>query len=194
MRNSSAERKTALRLCLFAGPAFLIAGLQPAVAACLISPAKYSDAVIQAFKERPSDLLRRYPAGGPLMSAEVMRHVGSDESVLGSVIQLARDGNLAQRVAIGIGLAKAVSTCSRGYPELEQMIRDAVAAAGISELATAFAAGTSSLDAAAETASGEPAGGAPLASGPRAVMGGNTSSKAIGGGVVVRPLSSGRSF
>lgn len=116
------------------------------------------------------------------MSAEVMRHVGSDESVLASVIQLAREGNLAQRVAIGIGLAKAASICSREHPELEQMIKAAVVAGGISELATAFAVGTNSLDTAAEAASGEPAGGAPLISGPSAAIGGNGPSSTIGGG------------
>ena len=183
MRSKSVERKTALRICFFAGPAFLIAGLQPVMAGCLISPAKFSDAVMRAFQDRPTDLLRRHPTGGPLMSAEVMRHVGSDDSVLASLIQLAKDGNLGQRVAIGIGLAKAASICSREHPELEQKIKEAVAAAGISELVTAFAVGTNSLVAAAETVSGAPDGGAaPLASGPRAAIGGNGPSSTIGGG------------
>jgi hypothetical protein len=80
-----------------------------------------------------------------MLSSEVVRYVGSDEMVLASVIELARVGNRAQRVAIGIGLARAVSVCSRAFPELERLVAKAVAASGISELATAVAAGLNSI-------------------------------------------------
>jgi hypothetical protein len=101
---------------------------------------------MQAFRDRPQDLLDRHPSGGPTLSSEIVRYVGSDEVVLASVVELARRGNGAQRVAIGIGLAKTVVACSRALPGLEQLIGKAVAAAGITELATALAAGLSSID------------------------------------------------
>ncbi|MBX9589749.1 MAG: hypothetical protein K2X43_10610 [Hyphomonadaceae bacterium] len=141
---------------------------------------------MRSFKERPSDLLVRHPTGGPALSAEVARHIGSDASVLGLLVQMAKDGNPAQRVAIGIGLAKVIVTCGQGLPGVEQTVRHAVAAAGIAELSAAFAAGLGSLEAAAQAAAGggdTGSGAAPLAGSTRttALSGGQTGTTAVGG-------------
>jgi hypothetical protein len=100
---------------------------------------------MKVFAERPLGLLERFPMGGPAMSAHVMRLVATDTGVLDAILHLAKDASTAQRVAIGIGLAKAASACSRTHPEIEQGIKQAVADSGLSEVATAFAAGLSSL-------------------------------------------------
>jgi hypothetical protein len=145
---------------------------------------------MQAFKDNPRELLERFPAGGPAMSGDVMRRAGSDLEVLPQIIQLARDGNTAQRVAIGIGLARAASACSRTHPEMEQAIKRAVADAGMSELSTAFAAGLSSLDqTAAVLDRGTPSERSSIANGPPASAGGSTLAKAVGVG---GPASSSR--
>jgi hypothetical protein len=94
------------------GPTALALALlpQPALAeGCLVAPAKLSDALMQGFKDNPKELLDRFPGGGPAMSGDVMRRAGSDVAVLPQIIQLARTGTTAHRVAIGIGLARAAS-------------------------------------------------------------------------------------
>jgi hypothetical protein len=154
---------------------------QAGAQSCLISPAKLPDGVIEAFKNRPAELLERHPMGGPVMSVEIMRRAGSDISTLPAVIQLAKDGTAAQRVAIGIGLARAAAVCSRTQPEVEQMIKQAVTAAGITELTAAFAAGSSPLEQVMVPAGlGSPAG-APL-SGKQGGGGGSSSEAASAGG------------
>jgi hypothetical protein len=108
---------------------------------CLLHPAKLSDDAVKAFMDRPADLFRRHPESGPPLSAEVRRLVGSDVSTVATIITLARGASTAQVVAIGTGLARAVQTCSRTRPDIEEEIKKAVAAAGILELSVAFAAG-----------------------------------------------------
>lgn len=168
------------------GPTTLVLALLPQQAfaeGCLLVPAKLPDATMQAFKDNPKELLDRFPGGGPAMSADVMRRAGSDVAVLQQIIQLAREGSTAHRVAIGIGLARAASACSRTHPELEQAIKRAVADAGISELSTAFAAGLSSLDQTAAVLDRRvPSEGPAIASGPPASVGGSTLAKTLGAG------------
>ena len=174
------------RRLLWLSPIGLVLALLPQQAhaeGCLLAPAKLSDATIQAFKDNPKELLDRFPGGGPAMSADVMRRAGSDVAVLPQIVQLAREGRTAHRVAIGIGLARAASACSRTHPELEQTIKRAVAEAGLSELSTAFAAGLSSLDqTAAVLDRGAPSEAPAIGSGPAASIGGNTQAKAVGAG------------
>lgn len=179
----STGRVLALGMSVGAASALLLFGFGPALAGCLVPPAKLSDSAMQAFRDRPGDLLQRHPTGGPIMSAEIMRHVGSDESVLPSIIQLGKDANRAQRVAIGIGLARAAAACTRAQPELEKVIMGAVTAAGISELATAFAAGLASLETFRDAAIGAEAqlGGVPLSGGLSAAPGGSTRGAGAGG-------------
>jgi hypothetical protein len=149
-------------LGLYLAGTFVLSLVNGASAGCLVAPAKLSDGAMQAFRNQPAELLKRHPAGGPAMSAEVARRVGSDASVLALVIQLAKEGTPAQRVAIGIGVAKVISTCGRLQPDLESTIRQAVAQAALPELSAAFAAGLGSLEALAETA---PTGGPESAGG-----------------------------
>jgi hypothetical protein len=112
---------------------------------CLLRPAKLSDDVVKAFKDQPAGLFVRHSADGPPLSAEVRRLAGSDVSTVSAIITLARGATTAQIVAIGVGLARAAHTCSRTRPDIEQMIKQAVAASGIGELKVAFDAEWSSV-------------------------------------------------
>jgi hypothetical protein len=112
---------------------------------CLLHPAKLSADTVNSFKNRPLDLLGRYPAAGPLLSAQVRRLAGSDVSTVVSIILLARSADTAQVVAIGTGLARAARTCSRTRPDIEQDIKRAIADAHIAQLTVAFEAEFSSL-------------------------------------------------
>ena len=174
------------RRLLWLGPTAFALALLPQQAhaeGCLLAPAKLSDATVQAFKDNPKELLDRFPAGGPAMSADVMRRAGSDVAVLPQIIQLAREGTTAHRVAIGIGLARTASACARTRPELEQAVKRSVADAGLSELSTAFAAGLSSLDqTAAVLDRGAPSEGPAISGGPSASVGGSAEAKAVGAG------------
>jgi len=106
---------------------------------CLLSPAKFSDALIRAFVERPTDLLERHPHGGVAMSAEVRRLAASDVATVAGIISDAKGASPAQVVAIGAGLAQASELCSRFRVEVQHFIEKGVAAAGQSDLAAAFA-------------------------------------------------------
>ncbi len=152
---------------------------------CLLAPAKLSDTVISAFEAKPADLLVRFPGGGPAMSAEIMRYAGSKIELLPEIIELARRGAIAHRVAIGIGLARAAIACGRTHAEITNSIKQAVADSGVSELITAFSAGLNSLElSAASTQSdgGAPASGGGGGDGPLAAAGGGGISARPGGG------------
>jgi hypothetical protein len=154
---------------------------------CLLSPAKLSDATLSAFKAKPGELLERFPGGGPAMSGEIMRHAGTDIALLPDIIELARRGAIAHRVAIGIGLAKAATTCGRMNGDFERAIKQAVADSGLSELITAFAAGLSSIELSAAPHATSPTGsgvggGGEIASGPLASAGGGKTTASGGGG------------
>lgn len=184
MRTRSNVRNCLFRVLPVATSLLLLPVHEAASQGCLLAPAKLSDSAMQAFKERPAEFLDRHATGGPLMSADIMRRVGSDMAALPVAVQLARDGNQAQRVAIGIGLAKASATCSRTHPGLEQMIKQAVAEAAISELTVSFAAGLSSLELTAAPIAGTQPAGAPLAGDLRAAGGGSLDRPAGAGGGV----------
>ena len=159
---------------------------------CLLFPAKLADATISAFKAKPGALLERFPGGGPAMSGDVMRYVGSDIALLGDVIEVARRGAIAHRVAIGIGLAKAARVCGRAHSEFEHAIKEAVANSNLPELIAAFAAGLSSLELSAtpnatspsggDTGGGTASGGGDITSGPLASVGGAQTTRSGGGG------------
>jgi hypothetical protein len=137
------------RLLGLAVPLLLLPADEAAAQACLLPPAKLSQSVMETFKERPRDLQKRFPAGGPALSVEIMRRVGSDLAVLPLVMQIAQDGNEAQKVAIGMGLARICAVCAQSHPEVMQEVKKAVGEAGIHELTVAFAAGLASLTVAA---------------------------------------------
>jgi hypothetical protein len=141
-----------LTRCARASIVFLFLGFgQSAVAqgtGCMLSPAKLSETAIKAFKDNPTELLAVHTGGGPTMSQHVRRLAGSDVSTVSQLIGLTKDANLAQVVAIGVGLAGASAICKLANSDLAKDIADQVNKAGIPALTSAFAVGMSTLDAA----------------------------------------------
>jgi hypothetical protein len=135
---------------LAAATMLLLMGGQQALAqatgSCMLSPAKLSEGAIKAFKDKPAELLAVHTGGGPAMSQYVRRLAGSDVSTVPQLIGLTKDANLAQVVAIGVGLAGASAVCKLANSDLAQDIADQVNKAGIPALISAFAVGMSSLD------------------------------------------------
>jgi hypothetical protein len=112
--------------------------------ACLRHPAKLSDTVINGFSGRPAALLDNHPSGGVLMSAAVRRLAGSSISTVPALVSLAKDANVSQIVAIGVGLARAANVCRRLRPDLALRIKEEVQRAAIAALTTAFEASLTS--------------------------------------------------
>lgn len=151
--------------CMFAQQAVA----QGQAKGCLLSPAKLSDDAVKAFQDQPSELLSIHVNGGPVMSRQVRRLAGSDLSTVSQLIELAKKADLVQVVAIGVGLAEAASICKLTDPGLAEEIADQVSKAGITALASAFAAGATTFAvveaggagaaATAQIVDGKPAGG-----------------------------------
>jgi hypothetical protein len=122
--------------------------LAQATGGCMLSPAKLPETAIKAFKDKPAELLAVHTGGGPAMSQYIRRLAGSDVSTVPQLIGLTKDANLAQVVAIGVGLAGASAVCKLAHSDLAKDIADQVNKAGIPALTSAFAVGMSALDAA----------------------------------------------
>jgi hypothetical protein len=134
----------------FAGAVACMLG-QPVAAqgqgtSCLLSPAKLSENAVNTFRDQPSELLSVHVNGGPLMSRNVRRLAGSDTSTVSQLIALAKEANLAQVVAVGVGLAEAAAICKLTDIKIAEDIADQVNKAGIPALASAFAAGTTTFE------------------------------------------------
>lgn len=138
------------RVLAFAGAVVCMFGQQPAAQSqgtgCLLSPAKLSENAVKAFQDQPAELLSVHANGGPPMSRNVRRLAGSDISTVPQLIALSKEANLAQIVAIGVGLAEAAAICKLSDAKLAEEIADQVAKAGIPALASAFAAGTTTFE------------------------------------------------
>jgi hypothetical protein len=170
--------------------------------ACLRHPAKLSDAVVDDFKAQPKALLQKHPDGGVLMSAAVRRLAGSNVSSVPMLCGLAREASVAQTVALGVGLAKAVAVCRRLRPDLAQRIKEEVERAGNPTLTTAFLASLPSdavamgaLDEPTPTKSAEEPGLFPFVGEPSYVGPQRKQSFFGNGGIaqtVVRPVSPSR--
>jgi hypothetical protein len=105
---------------------------------CLSSASSLHQPEIDAFLVRPADLLLRYPAGGPAMSAHVQRLAASDPSTVHALIALAAEAKPAHVVALGIGLGRAAAHCAAKRPDLALMIKQRVAADGSASLRALF--------------------------------------------------------
>ena len=82
-----------------------------------------------------------------LVCGHVRRLAGSDVSTVPQLIGLMKEANLAQVVAVGVGLAGASAACKLTRPDLAHDIADQVTKAGIPALTSAFAVGATPLDA-----------------------------------------------
>jgi hypothetical protein len=157
-----------------------------AVVACLQTPAKLSDADIQAFMGTPQVLLTDNQVGGLPLSNRVRELAGSSSQAFAKIMELAKTANEQQKSAIAAGLARVVYTCglvgSEEANNYGSLIQSQVAAMGDSAFAAAFLQSSSDV----RTASLGPGSGNSLGGGSTATdngqKGGDNKFKASGDG------------
>ena len=114
--------------------------------ACLVAPARLSDAEIQAFLGAPEALLAANPAGG-LPLANSVRALAASSSVAFEVLVAAlSSANADQSAAIGAGLARAVNACQAINAEYGDEISLLVAGLDNEDLITAFGAALNQVE------------------------------------------------
>jgi hypothetical protein len=138
-----------LQVLAIGGVALLFAAQSAAADGCLLHPARLSDVSVETFKARPGALLDDNAKGGVVMSAAVRRLAGSDVATVRDLVSLAKNANIPQVVALGTGLAGAVSVCRHKRPDLAERITDEIKRAQNTALFAAFAASLSSRQVAA---------------------------------------------
>ena len=149
---------------------------------CLLSPAKLTDNAVKAFQDQPAELLSVHANGGPVMSRNVRRLAGSDIATVSQLIALAKQADLVQVVAIGVGLAEAAAICKLTNNKLAEEIADQVTKAGIPALTSAFAAGATTFEALETGGAGGAASTAQIAEGKPAGGGSQEPTKGAAGG------------
>jgi hypothetical protein len=102
--------------------------------------AKLPDAAIAEFKGDPRALLTRHASAGLPLSTEVRSLLLTDNSLIDTIIDVAKNGNDAQKSAIGAGLAEASHILARTDPQLATTIQQKVAQCGLPPLITAYIA------------------------------------------------------
>jgi hypothetical protein len=110
---------------------------------------KLPDAVVAEFKANPHSLLATYSSAGLPLSTEVRGLVLTDPSLVDALIDVAKDGNDAQKGAIGAGLAGAARILAATNPQLAAQVQLKVAQSGMGPLITAFIAGSNGIETAA---------------------------------------------
>lgn len=146
-------------------------------ASCLSGAAKASDAKLSAFAADPSSILVDNASAGLPLSNAVRSLAASDSATLSKLLDLAKNGNAAQKAAIGAGLARAAVACTENEPNYAAQIQSEVAQLGDLEVLVAFR--TASSDIATAALSGNagtvtPAPGGDTGSGGATNVQGNT--------------------
>jgi hypothetical protein len=131
----------------------------------LPSFAKLPDAAIAQFKSDPQELLRTYSSAGLLLSTEVRSLVLTDPGLVPLLLGVAKQGNDAQKAAIGAGMAEAARVLAAANPQLAAQIQLAVAQSDLGALITAFIAGSNATRTAATAGGGGGGGGGGSGSG-----------------------------
>lgn len=163
-----------------AGTALLLAGVaevdaQTTGGASVPAFAKAPDSIVARFKADPQSLLTTYASAGLPLSTQVRSLVLADPTLVGTLIDLAKRANDAQRAAMGAGLAEAARSLAAANPQLAAQIQADVAQSGLTPLITAFIAGSNGVQTAATGAGGGAAGSGAAGSGGPAGGVGNSS-------------------
>ncbi len=106
--------------------------------ACLNAATGLDQSQIEAFLADPTELLERYPAGGPAMSAQVQRLAASDKSTVHALIKLTENAKPIHVVSLSMGLGRAATRCAAKRPDITQAIKQLVASMGSSSLKALF--------------------------------------------------------
>jgi hypothetical protein len=150
--------------------------LGPASVAAQPSYSKLPASAVEQFRADPQSLLAAYPNGGRAMTTMARNLLLSDPTLLGPLLNVAKNANSAQAAAIGGGLAQAARILVAVNPQLAAQIQLAVAQSGVASAVDAFAtasnAGTTTVTGAGVTPSS--AASSPFA-GPSSLSGGPSS-------------------
>lgn len=137
---------------------------------------KLPDSIIAQFKADPRSLLTTYASAGLPLSTRIRSLVLTDPSLVGTLIDLAKSANDAQRAAMGAGLAEAARSLAVANPQLAAQIQMDVAQSGLAPLITAFVAGSNGVQTAATGGGGASGGGGAGSGGPVGGVGNNSGS------------------
>jgi hypothetical protein len=126
----------------------------PGGVSCFLPPAKLPDSAVAKFTANPAGLLAENPGGGPALMSAARRLAGSDVRTVDALIEVARKAAPELRTDIATGLANTAASCAWTRPDIAQLIKEKIAAAGDAPLSTVFlsvlrAGGTPSLGGAA---------------------------------------------
>lgn len=133
---------------------------------------------IAQFKSNPHALLTTHASAGLPLATHARGLLLTDPKLIDSLILVAKDGNDAQQAAIGAGLAQASRILVRTDPQLAATIQQKVAQSGLSQLITAYIAGSNDIETAA---TGGGAGGGGGGGGGSGQVGGVSSGGGSGG-------------
>jgi hypothetical protein len=100
---------------------------------------KVPSSAITAFQNNPGQLLMQFPGAGPELVKQVRDLVTTDKATLPSVIGLLKLASPEQQIAIANALAQVAKAYSKSDPAFANQIQQAVANAGIPEVAKAYA-------------------------------------------------------
>jgi hypothetical protein len=133
--NSRASRSSMLTIvCTAAVLAILAIGTRPMFAQAAIAPVSTT----QAFIANPKVILEQNPNGGGKLSTQVRDLAASDGSTLGPIINLLKDANVAQKMAISDGLAQAAKLVVMTNQALAADIQSRIAAINDPTITVAF--------------------------------------------------------
>jgi hypothetical protein len=94
---------------------------------------------IIAFQKNPGQLLIQFPSAGPEMVKQVRDLVTTDKATLPSIVGLLKLASPDQQIAIANALAQSAKAYSKSDPAFANQVQQAVANAGIPEVAKAYA-------------------------------------------------------
>jgi hypothetical protein len=160
------------RKWLLAAPLILTLGAFPARAGCLTPPASAEE--LDAFKNDPGGLLKRFPLGSGSMASAIRILAASDGGVLGAITSLIKEASDVQKSAIAAGMAQAALACRTQDPALALQIQEAMAGVDNGAVLAQFAAITGDTQTAATGGGGAGGGGGGGGAGGASGEGGQT--------------------
>ena len=120
---------------------------------------KLLNSEIAAFKANPRSLLATYFSAGLPLSTRTRDLILTDNGLIDTLIDVAKNGNASQQAAIGAGLAQVAHIIARNNPQLAAALQQKIAESGLPQLITAFVAGSKELETTAVGGGGGGSGG-----------------------------------
>jgi hypothetical protein len=120
---------------------------------------KVPASTIAAFQNNPGQLLTQFPGAGPELVKQVRDLLTTDKATLLSIIGLLKLASPDQQIAIADALAQVAKAYSKSDPAFANQIQQAVANAGIPEVAKAYAEAAGDTGTASTGGGGGGAGG-----------------------------------